>query len=130
MRFSKTVFLIAGIYGLIVLAPGYFAEKRFGIQFPPAITHPEFYYGFYGLALAWQVAFLIIAADPARLRGIIPAAVLEKLTWAVATSALYAGGRLNPVFAVFGMVDLLLGILFIICYVQLRRPAAQGAAGR
>lgn len=130
MRFSKTVFLVAGIYGLLVLAPGYFMENRFGAQFPPAITHPEFYYGFYGLALSWQVAFLIIAADPVGLRGIIPAAVLEKLTYAIATSALFTSGRLNPVMAVFGLVDLLLGILFVICYVRLGKTSSQAAAGR
>ncbi len=66
MRFSKTVFMIAGIYGIIVILPGYFTEGRFSAQFPPAITHPEFYYGFYGVALAWQVAFLVIATDPVR----------------------------------------------------------------
>jgi hypothetical protein len=130
MRFSKTVFLVAGIYGLLVLAPGYFTENRFGAEFPPAITHPEFYYGFYGLALSWQIAFLIIAADPARFRGIIPAAILEKFTYAAAASALFTAGRLNAVMAVFGLVDLLLGILFVICYVWLGKTPSQAAAGR
>src|SRR5215469_15703339 len=125
MRFSKTIFLIAAIYGLIALVPGYFAEQRFGVQFPPAITHPEFYYGFYGLALSWQVAFLIIAADPVRYRGIIPAAVLEKLSFAAATSVLFTVGRLNPVAAGLGLIDLLLGILFMICYVRLGKLSAQ-----
>jgi hypothetical protein len=130
MHLSKTVFLFAGIYGLLVLAPGYFTENRFGVQFPPAITHPEFYYGFYGLALSWQIAFLIIATDPVRFRGIIPAAVLEKFTWAGATSILFGTGRLNGSMAVFGLVDLLLGILFVICYMQLGKPSAQAAAAR
>jgi hypothetical protein len=128
MRFSKVVFLIAGIWGIIVLLPGYFTERRFSAQFPPPVTHPEFYYGFYGVALAWQLAFLIIAGDPARFRGIIPAAVLEKLSYAGTIAALFATGRVASAFAAFGLVDFMFGILFIICYVSLRKPASQVAA--
>jgi hypothetical protein len=35
-----------------------------GQNFCPAITRPDFYFGFVGLGLAWQVAFLVIASDP------------------------------------------------------------------
>lgn len=34
-------------------------ESRNGIDFPPPINHPEYYYGFIGVAIAWQVAFII-----------------------------------------------------------------------
>lgn len=44
MRFASRVILIAGIYGLIVLVPQYFTEVKTGRDYPPAITHPEFYY--------------------------------------------------------------------------------------
>jgi hypothetical protein len=127
MRFSKVVFLIAGIWGIIVLLPGYFTEQRFAAQFPPPVTHPEFYYGFYGVALAWQLAFLIIAGDPARFRGIIPAAVLEKLSYAGTIAALFATGRVGSVFAAFGLGDLIFGILFMICYARLHKPAGEAA---
>src|SRR6476646_2683009 len=93
-RFSSIVFLAAGIYGLIVLVPGFFGEKILAEKMPPAITHPEFYYGFFGVGLAWQAAFLIIARDPRRLRPIIPAALLEKLTYAVACAVLCMLGRI------------------------------------
>jgi hypothetical protein len=43
MRFAKIVFLIAGIYGLLVLTPLYFLEGTIGRQTPPAITHPDFF---------------------------------------------------------------------------------------
>lgn len=43
MRFARVVFMIAGIYGLIVMTPQYFLEAKTGQDFPPAITHPEFY---------------------------------------------------------------------------------------
>jgi hypothetical protein len=39
---------------------------------PPAITHSEFYYGFVGFAMTWQVAFLIIRRDPKRYRPLMP----------------------------------------------------------
>jgi hypothetical protein len=45
MKFARVVFLVAGIYGLIVVAPQYFMEAKTGRDFPPPITHPEFYYG-------------------------------------------------------------------------------------
>ena len=67
MTFARRVFLIAGIYGLIVLLPQYVLEEKNGRDFPPAITHPEYYYGFIGVGVAWQIAFLVIASDP---RGI------------------------------------------------------------
>jgi hypothetical protein len=41
MTFAKRVFLIAGVYGVLVLAPQYFLEARIGRDFPPPITHPE-----------------------------------------------------------------------------------------
>ena len=50
----RLVFWAAGIYGLIVVTPLYFLESQFAKQAPPAITHPEFYYGFAGVTLAWQ----------------------------------------------------------------------------
>jgi hypothetical protein len=52
----------------LVIAPLYFLEATVGQKNPPVISHPEFYYGFVGLALAWQFAFFVIARDPVRLR--------------------------------------------------------------
>src|SRR5512136_915104 len=92
-RFSRAVFLIAGVYGFVALLPGYFGEKMLAEKMPPAITHPEFYYGFFGVGLAWQVAFLVIARDPQRFRPIIPAAIVEKLAYAVACAVLFMLGR-------------------------------------
>jgi hypothetical protein len=52
LRFARVVFLVAGIYGILVLLPQYFLEERIGIDSPPPITHPEHFYGFVGVALA------------------------------------------------------------------------------
>ena len=64
-------FWIAGIYGVIVVVPLYFLESRVGRDYPPPITHAEFLYAFAGVGLAWQIAFFIIATDPARYRLIM-----------------------------------------------------------
>src|SRR5438270_3798536 len=118
-RFSSIVFLAAGIYGLIVLVPGFFGEKIVAEKMPPAITHPEFYYGFFGVAVAWQVAFLIISRDPQRFRPIIPAAILEKLVFCVASAVLLALGRIPLIVAMGGAGDFILGTLFTISYFRL-----------
>jgi hypothetical protein len=123
-RFSRNVFLLAGIYGLIVLLPGYFGEKTLVQKMPPAVTHPEFYYGFLGVAVAWQVAFLIIARDPQRFRPLIPAAILEKLTYCVACAVLFILGRIPIIVALGGAGDFILGTLFTISYFRLKPAQA------
>lgn len=52
VRFARWVFLLAGIIGLIEIVPLYFMESTISRMQPPAITHPGFYYGFVGVALA------------------------------------------------------------------------------
>ena len=64
MLFEKRVFFWSGVYGLVVLTPLYFLESRLNEISPPPIAHPEHFYGFVGVALSWQVAFLIISRDP------------------------------------------------------------------
>ena len=70
MKFAKIVFWIAGIWGLLVVPPLFFIFDRIGKDNPPPITHPGFYYGFATVTLAWQIAFILIARDPVRLRHI------------------------------------------------------------
>ena len=67
MRFAKIVFKVAGIWGFLVLTPLYFLFDAIGRNDPPPITHPGFFYGFVGVALAWQVAFIFIASRPSAL---------------------------------------------------------------
>ena len=118
MKFAKRVFFIAGVYGLVVLAPQYFLEAKTGRDFPPAITHTEYYYGFVGVGLVFQVIFLIIARDPVRYRAVMIPAVLEKVTFGVAAVALFLAGRIPAVILGFAVVDLLLGALFVVAYAK------------
>ncbi len=81
MRWARWILLFAGIWGIVVLAPQYFLERFIASQHPPAITHAEFFYGFIGIGLAWQILFLIISTDPVRYRGAMLAGVVEKLSF-------------------------------------------------
>jgi hypothetical protein len=110
------VFRMAGIYGLLVIPPQYFLEERIGLDHPPPINHPEYFYGFLGVALAWQVAFLVIGSDPQRYRMLMLPAILEKASFGVAAVLLYAAGRIPAIVHVFGWVDLALGALFALAF--------------
>jgi hypothetical protein len=91
-----------------------------GTDYPPAITHPEFYYGFIGLALAFQVLFIIISTDPVRFRPAMIAGILEKLGFGVPAVLLFLAGRLSEVTLGFGFFDLVLGGLFLWAFVSTR----------
>jgi len=116
MRFAKTVFFVAGLWGLVVLTPLYFTFDLVGRLYPPPITHPDFYYGFIGVALVWQIGFLIIGRDPARFYTMMIPAVLEKLVYVISLSVLYSQGRIAASQFALAGPDLLLGILFIVSF--------------
>jgi hypothetical protein len=116
--FARRVFLVAGIYGLLVLGPHYFMEGKVGRDSGVAVTHPEYFYGFVGVALAWQVAFLIIARDPVRYRLLMLPGIIEKLSFGIAALVLYSQGRLAPLMLAGGCGDLVFAVLFAMAYVQ------------
>ena len=118
MNFAKRIYLIAGIYGLIVLLPMYFLEERTGRDSPPPITHPEYFYGFIGVAVAWQVLFLILSRNPIRYRPMMIPAILEKAGFGIATLALFLQNRISLMMLCAGMIDLTLGLLFVLAYVK------------
>jgi hypothetical protein len=123
MKFAKIVFRIAGIWGFVVITPLYFIFDLIGKKDPPPITHPAFYYGFAGIALVWQVAFLIIASDPVRFRPFMIPAIFEKLAYSVPLLILIAQKRSNSNDLLFAAIDLLLGLSFVLAYAYTRRRA-------
>ncbi len=118
MKFAKVVFWVAAVWGFLVLTPLFFMFNRIGVQDPPPITHPGFYYGFVTVGLAWQVAFVVIARDPVRMRPIMLAAVVEKFGYAIAAIALYAQARMKAPDLAFGCIDGLFGVLFAVAYAK------------
>ncbi len=126
MKFARIVFLVAGIYGLIVIAPLFFIEGVVNSTTPPAITHPEYYYGFAGTALVWQIFFIVLSRDPLRYRPMMLMAVLEKVT-GIAFILLVLLHR-SPPSMLIGIVDLCLGTLFLISYIRTAPSRVQQAA--
>ena len=116
MRFSRTVFLAAGIWGVLVVSPLYFVESIINKQQPPPITHPEYYYGFAGVTLVWQILFFLIAKNPIKYRTIMLIAILEKLSYGLAVPLLFVAGRLPSVVLLTSLPDLIWATLFAIAY--------------
>lgn len=118
MRFARLVFLIAGIYGLIVLLPLYFMEKQTGLDYPPPITHPEYYYGFIGIAVAWQLVFLVMSQEPVRYRPLMIPSIVEKASFGIAVAILYLQQRVSGFILGAAMADSFLGVLFLIAFLR------------
>ena len=123
MKFTRLTFLIAGIYGLIVLLPMYFLEERTGRDFPPPITHPEYFYGFIGVAVAFQFVFLVLSRDPVRYRPMMIPSILEKATFGVAAVVLFLQNRVAPITLGLALIDSTLGVLFLIAYLKTPRAS-------
>ena len=108
MKFAKWTFLLAGIYGVLVLVPMYFRTA-------PS-EHPEFFYGFIGVALAWQVLFFVISRDPVRFRTAMLPGILEKLSFGIAAIVLYAQDRIALDMLAGGLLDFVWAALFLISW--------------
>jgi hypothetical protein len=126
MTFAKVVFRIAGVLGVIIVTPLYFVFDLIGRTDPPPITHPVFFYSFVGIALAWQITFLVIGQDPARYRPVMIPAVIEKLVAGGSVIVLFVQGRSADL--IFGVFDLLFGALFLAAWLRIKpqklRPPA------
>ena len=121
MRFARIVFWTAGIWGVLVLTPLYFIYDFVGRQDPPPLNHPQFYYGFIGAAMAWQLVFMVIGSDPQRFRPMMIPALVEKFGYVFTMSVLVSMGKLAPQQLAIPAPDALLGILFAMAFVKTRK---------
>lgn len=115
MRFAKWSFRIAAIYGILLLAPFYFLERAIGAAGVP-ITHPEYFYGFVGTALAAQLLFLLISTNPLRYRPAMAIAVIGKLSFGIPAWILWLEGRIGGDVVSLATVDLLLASCFALSW--------------
>lgn len=118
MKFARYTFLVAGIYGLAVLVPQYFVEVSGA---GPVIALPEFFYGFLGVAVAFQLVFIIISTDPHKYRLMILPSIVEKFSFAIAVALLVYSGRTSGPIVYGAALDLLLGVLFAVSWFKLAR---------
>ena len=98
----------AAIYGLLVLLPQYLIA-------PPAGGEVNFY-GFVGTATAFQLVFWVIGGDPVRYRALMPVSVIEKLAFGVPCALLFAAGKAPALTFGAGMIDLALGVGFLLAW--------------
>jgi hypothetical protein len=118
LKFAKVVFTAAGIWGVLLISPLYFMFDFIGRQSPPVINHPEFYYGFAGITLAWQFVFLLIGNDPHRYRIMMLPSVLEKASFVLSTLVLFVQHRLSVSQALPATTDFVWGVLFVAAFIK------------
>ena len=82
------------------------------------LTHPQFYFGFLGVTLAWQSVFFVIATNPARFRPMIIPSLIEKLTFVGAITVLYLQRRMTPSETISAFPDAILAVLFMIAFAK------------
>ena len=120
MRFATFTFLGAGIWGITVLTPLFWHVDLTGRRYSVPAEHPDFFYGFLAVAMAWQIAFLVIGIDPARFRPLMIPAIVEKLGYVSVLTVLYSRARISAIDAQAAVPDLLLAILFVVAFVITR----------
>src|SRR5262249_6516121 len=113
---ARIVFWGAGVWGVLTVTPLYFIYNMIGKKDPPPITHPGFYFGFAGVALAWQFAFFVIGSNPSRFRPLMPVAVLEKLAFGIPCIVLFLQHRISGRDMALGCIDLLFAVLFLFAF--------------
>ena len=129
MRFARAVFLFSGVWGIVVLTPLYFLVDVTGRQYAAPGDYPQFFYGFLSVAMAWQIAFLVIASSPSRFRPLMIPGIVEKFGHVAGVAVLYSQGRLSVADATAAGPDLLLGTLFVVAFVVTPRFGAEGFSG-
>jgi hypothetical protein len=122
MQFARWVFFLAGASGVLMILPLYL-EARFFADDPPPINRPEFYYGFAGVTLAWQLMFLVIARDPVRYRLAMLPAMVEKAGFAFAIPLLYLLGRVEAHWVGYAAMDGTWLVLFAVAFALTPSPA-------
>lgn len=126
-RFARRVFLAAVAWGALTLLPLPFLKSE--IEATGPISHPEYFYGFIGVCIAFQLVFYMIARDPIRYRPLMLCAVAEKALFAIPVFVLVRSSLAPPSLLVFAGVDTLLLLLFAWAYVRTAVPTVgRGAA--
>lgn len=113
MKTARLVFTIAGIYGLIVLAPFLFMERLIAERTPGGLTHAEYYYGFLGAGLVMQLVYLTIGRDPVRFRPLMPIGAVAKLAFFIPVLILFLQERVPAATLAFASIDGLLAFAFL-----------------
>jgi hypothetical protein len=120
VRFAKFVFVGAGVWGIAVLTPFYWLVDVTGRRYAPPTEYPHFFYGFFAITMAWQLAFLVIGSNPIRFRPLMVPSMFEKFSYVVTLVVLYNQARISGADFQAAIPDVLLGILFVGAFVKTR----------
>lgn len=111
----RWLFVGAGIYGLLAVAPLY-----------PGGGEGAFYrQAFAGAAGATQLLYLMIGLDFRRYRPLIWVGVASKCSFAIPALLMIADGRLGRGTLPFAIIDLVLAAAFVAAWAWTRDPAAR-----
>lgn len=127
MKLARIVFIGAGVWGIAVLTPFYWLVDLTGRHYAAPTEHPQFFYGFFSVALAWQIAFLVIGSNPLRFRALMIPSMLEKFGYVCTLIVLHGQARISAVDALPVIPDLVLGILFMVAFASTRQRASGGS---
>src|SRR5262245_6073749 len=127
MKFARIVFVTAGVWGVAVLTPFYWLVDITGRRYSPPVAYPHFFYGFVGVALVVQIAFLLFGGNPVLFSALMIPSMLEKFVYVATLAVLYSQARISAVDAQAAVPDFLLGLLFVAAFVK-TRAAARGPA--
>lgn len=119
MKFARTTYLVAGVFGLLLMIPIAYAAIFDASDTMPGLMPAGL--TFYGAILqfaACQVLLLILASNPLRFRPMMIPAFLAEVVAPLNTAWLYFYG-VQPWSAVT-VVFLLLAILFLVAYFRTR----------
>ena len=120
MRFAKYVFIGAAVWGVAVLTPFYWLVDVTGRRYLPPTEYPHFFYGFFDITMAWQLAFFVIGTNPARFRPLMIPSMVEKFSYVATLAVLYSQSRISFADAQAAIPDLILGTLFVVAFVKTR----------
>lgn len=119
------MFIGAGIWGIVVLTPLYWLVDLTGRAYSPPADYPHFFYGFLSVAMAWQIAFLVIGSNPVRFWPLMIPSAVEKFGHVAGVAAMYAQARISTVDAQAAGPDVVLGTLFSVALVRMMTNATR-----
>ena len=129
MKFAKYTFGLAAIYGILVITPLFFNEQKLGVDYPPPITHAEYFYSFAAVTLVWQILFIFIALNPLKYRPVMLFCVIEKLCLVPTFIILFPQGRFPALWILLMIIDIAFGVAFVISFIKSKENSTkQGAA--
>jgi hypothetical protein len=126
MQFAKTIYLAAGVLGLLQVAPAYFMEGQIATWNPPAIEHPEFFIRLHQRRPNMAVRLPLDRPGPVRFRPVMLLAALAKFSIVITFVWLYAVNRIRVPWLASAAFDGTFAVLFLVAYARTAHGRQRG----